>query len=262
MKLSKIIAFLEEKFPLKMAEEWDNVGLLVGKRDREIEKILLTVDVTNEIIDFAISENINLILSHHPIIFKPLKSVTGDTKLGEKILRLIENKIAVYSMHTNLDSQKGGLNDFLGENILGFSNGKIIDEADLNGNNFGIGRFYKLDKEKTIKEFAQEIKDRLNLESISLVTSDENKVIKKVALINGAGASYWRKAKKIGADILITGDVKYHDALDCLEENFNILDVGHLESEIFFINLLEDILKNEFELEILIKQKSKIFKNI
>lgn len=262
MKLSKIINYLEEKFPLNLSEEWDNVGLLVGRRDSKIKRILLSLDVTDKVIDEAIKVGANLIITHHPIIFKSLKVINGDTTLGKKILKLIENKIAVYSMHTNLDSAKSGLNDFLGENILELKDGKILEKFELNGREFGIGRIYKLDNPIELKKLSQKVKEKLKLDCINIVTSDINLNIKKIALISGSGSTYWRKAKKLGADILLTGDIKYHEALDAKEENFSLMDIGHFESECIFVKHLKDIIEKKFEIEILYFNDGPIFQKM
>ncbi len=146
IKLSKIIVALEERFPKNYSEEWDNIGLQVGRRDSKINKVLLSLDLTEKVIKEAVKREANLIITHHPMIFKPLKSVTGDTVLGKKILTLIEKGIGVYSMHTNLDSGRYGLNDYLGENVLKFGQGEILEKKDINGVEFGLGRVYKLDE--------------------------------------------------------------------------------------------------------------------
>lgn len=259
MKLSKIIAILEEKFPLKHAEEWDNVGLMVGERSKEIKKVQLSLDLTWENLENAIKNRVDLIITHHPIIFKPLKSITSDTILGKKIIELIKNNIAVYSMHTNLDSSRNGLNDYFGEEIFGWEKGEILEKIELNGREFGIGRVYKLLNEVSQEEFISFVKEKLNLENLNLARGNE-KNIKKVAVVTGSGASYWKKAKKEGADILVTGDVKYHDALDAVEENFNILDVGHFESEWIFSNLIQKILKQNLEIDVIISHGDRIIK--
>lgn len=131
MKLSEIISRLEEKFPRQNAESWDNVGLLIGNRENEIKKIQISLDVTMRVIENAVENNVDLIISHHPFIFSPIKDINNDSVIGRKILKLIENKIAVYSLHTNLDSTMLGLNDLVGEK-LGFVNGKIIDPVKEN----------------------------------------------------------------------------------------------------------------------------------
>lgn len=261
MKLSKIIIALEEKFPKHYSEEWDNVGLQVGKRNAEINKILFSLDLTEGAINKAIEIGANLIITHHPLIFKALKNVTGDSIVGKKILRLIENNIAVYSMHTNLDSGKLGLNDFLGENVLEFEKGEILDKNEINGEEFGIGRVYKLSNSLSIDELIEHIKEKLSLNQVNLITTKNDLKIKKVALISGSGASYWRKAKKSGADILITGDIKYHDALDAREENYSLLDIGHFESERMFGQILTNILKENFEIQVEYFDEGPIFQN-
>ncbi len=262
MKLSKIINYLEEKFPIKLSEEWDNVGLLIGRRDKKISKVLLSLDITENVIDKAIEDKVDLIITHHPMIFKPMKAITADTVLGRKVLKLIENQIAVYTLHTNLDSGIGGLNDFLGEELLGLKKGKILDSLEYNGEEYGIGRVYKLLIPQNIFEFSSEIKEKLHLKDVVLTPYSDDMVLKKIAIVTGSGSSYWRKAKKMGADILITGDIKYHEAVDAKEENFVLMDIGHFESEWIFVKLLTKLLENEFSLDIIYFNDGPIFKRI
>ncbi|NME35666.1 MULTISPECIES: Nif3-like dinuclear metal center hexameric protein [Fusobacterium] len=232
MILNEIIKILEKKFPVTNSEEWDNVGLLIGKRNKEIKNIQISLDITDMVLENAIKNNIDLIISHHPMIFSGIKRINSDTVLGNKIIKSIENNISIYTLHTNLDSTIGGLNDFVGER-LGLINGKIIDE--IKENECGIGRVYSLKEKEDFNDFLQKIKETFLEENIRVVGRDlASKEIKKIAIVNGAGSSYWRKAKKIGADLLITGDVKYHEALDALEENFILIDIGHYETEHFF----------------------------
>lgn len=332
MKLSEIISRLEEKFPRQNAESWDNVGLLIGNRENEIKKIQISLDVTMKVIENAVENNVDLIISHHPFIFSPIKDINNDSVIGRKILKLIENKIAVYSLHTNLDSTMLGLNDLVGEK-LGFVNGKIIDpvkenfyrgefysdnrekaEEELQKENIsfktefhreetkfifvhkkekvysvleklnrksliqgeyfifelenkyiesGIGRVYSLDKKENLLDVIKDIKEKLNLENAVISGYDiEKAVIKKIAVVNGAGSSYWKKAKRMGADLLITGDLKYHEALDAKEEGMYILDVGHYESEHFFNILIEKILSELSGAEYFIYNDEPVLKRI
>lgn len=241
MILNEIIKVLEKKFPVTNKEEWDNVGLMIGRRQNEIKKIQLSLDVTMETIDNAIKNGVDLIISHHPMIFSGVKKINSDTIIGEKIIKAIENNIAVYSLHTNLDSTKDGLNDYVGKK-LNLIDGKIIDE--INENESGIGRVYSLDEKIKFSDFLERIKENFLTNNLRVAGKNlDELLIKKVAIVNGAGSSYWRKAKKMGADLLITGDVKYHEALDAMEEGFCIVDIGHYESEHFF----GDIIKKELE---------------
>ena len=272
MKLSEIINRLEEKFPRQNAESWDNVGLLIGNRENEIKKIQISLDVTMRVIENAVENNVDLIISHHPFIFSPIKDINNDSITGRKILKLIENKIAVYSLHTNLDSSFSGLNDFLGEK-LGFVEGKIIDpikdnllEEEISVN--GIGRVYTLSQREKLTDIIKTVKEKLGLEIVTVSRYDtENATVKKVAVVNGAGSSYWRKAKKMGADLLITGDLKYHEALDAKEEGMYILDAGHYESEHFFHMIISNALKNEKDINVLrtemfLDAEKELFKNL
>lgn len=317
MKLSEIISRLEERFPKQNMESWDNVGLMIGDKEREIEKIQISLDVTMKVIEKAAAEGVDLIISHHPFIFSPIKDINSDTLLGRKILKLIENKIAVYSMHTNLDATISGLNDLVGKK-LGLGEGKIIDPVkenfykgefyvsdaektekiteelnkekvsfkvekgenqekfvimcekeklyslleklkrkSLTGEDYfiyqlenkyverGIGRIYSLGKREKLTDIVKLVKDKLELDSVTVSGYDiENAEIKKIAIVNGAGSSYWKKAKRMGADLLITGDLRYHEALDAKEEGMYILDAGHYESEQFFYSIIEEILNS------------------
>lgn len=251
-----IINMLEEKFPKANAEEWDNVGLLVGGLKQEVKKVQLSIDATEKSVEFAKINGSNMIITHHPMIFKPIKSVTSMDSTGRKIIKLIEEHIALYAMHTNLDSSKNGLNDYVLQ-LLEVEESKIIDinEKDETA---GIGRIYTLSSEKTINEYADFVKEKLKIKNIRMISNDKNKKIKKIALINGAGMSYWRKVKSLGVDLFITGDISYHDALDARESGLELLDIGHFESE----NCFTEILKEELEklgLEVIVFNDGPIF---
>lgn len=236
MITKNIIKELEKSFPKNLAEEWDNIGLLVGDNRREIKKIQISLDATERAIDNAIENNVDMIVTHHPMIFKGIKNIDYSTVLGRKIIKLIENKINLYTLHTNLDSALDGLNDYLLK-LLDVKEAKIIDE-NMNGTSCGIGRIYKLEQEVLIMDYLQFLKEKLDIKNVRLVGNEVLKV-KKIAIINGSGMSYWRKVKKLDADLFITGDIGYHEALDAKEEGLNLIDIGHFESERNFNKLLK-----------------------
>lgn len=236
LKVKDIIGNLEKKYPKANAESWDNVGLIVGKLNQEVRKVQLSLDATDKAIENAIKNNADLIITHHPMIFKPVKTITTMDNLGRKIIKLIENNKSLYAMHTNLDSSKDGLNDYI-LNLLEVENSKIIDVNEFD-NEVGIGRLYTLSKEMNIDEYATFVKNSLKIKNIRIISENREKIIKKVALINGSGMSYWRKVKSLGADLFITGDIGYHDALDAKEAEINVFDIGHFESENCFVELL------------------------
>lgn len=236
LKVKDIIGNLEKKYPKVNAENWDNVGLIVGKLNQEVKKVQLSLDATDKAIENAIKNGAELIITHHPMIFKPVKTITTMDSLGRKIIKLIENNKSLYAMHTNLDSSKDGLNDYI-LNLLEIENSKIIDVNEFD-NEVGIGRLYTLSKEMNIDEYATFVKNSLKIKNIRIISENREKIVRKVALINGSGMSYWRKVKSLGADLFITGDIGYHDALDAKEAGINVFDIGHFESENCFVELL------------------------
>ena len=228
MKLNDIINIIEDIAPVNLKEGFDNVGLIVGDREKNITKILLALDCTEEVIKEAKEMGAELILTHHPLLFRKPSTITTDTLLGRKIISLIKNDINLYSAHTNWDSVKGGLNDTLVE-ILGFNKGIIMDKSPVDSQ-AGIGRVVELTKEMTVLEIINLIKLSLGVKNLRYA-GDLNEVIKKIAIVNGSGQDFFGDAKKHGADLIITGDTTYHFVSDYKEMGLNILDIGHFNSE-------------------------------
>ena len=253
-----IINFLEEKYPRSNAEEWDNVGLLVGNNKKDVKKIQLSIDATEKAVDYAAQNNVDMIVTHHPLIFKPLKSIVMSELSGRKIIKLIEKGLNLYSIHTNLDSSKDGLNDYILE-LLEVKKYKIID-INANDETAGIGRMYPLEEKITILEYADFIKTKMKIKNVRVISNDLKSKVKKIALINGSGMSYWRKVNSLGADLFITGDIGYHDALDAKESGLHLIDIGHFESENCFSELLKKNLE-EIGLEVLIFNDGPVFEN-
>lgn len=257
MKLENIINFLEKKYKLDLAEKWDNSGLILGRREKEIHKILICLDITNEIVKQSVDNKIDLIISHHPLIFSEIKNITGDTILGEKLLYLIENKISVYSIHTNADSAIDGLNDFILEKIS-FEGEKKILFANEKDNTAGLGRSIKLKKEMKVQEIVKIIKEKLGLKFLR-ISGDENKVIKKISVLTGAGGSLIPYLDK-ETDLYLTGDLKHHETLDGIEAGYILIDLGHYESEIIFSELINKDLEVFFDGEIITAKEKQVFK--
>ena len=240
MKVKDIIKEMEKLAPPFLKESYDNVGLMVGDEEKEVKKILLALDCTKEVINEAISNNIDLIITHHPLIFrKPSRIVMGDLQ-GEKIISLIKNDISLYSSHTNLDTVKGGINETIVK-MLGFGESKIIDEVknpEYKGS--GIGRIVKLSEEKTPQDIIDLVKKKLNVNNLRVVIGD--KLISKIAIINGSGQDYFGDAVRYGADCIITGDTTYHYASDYKEMGITIIDPGHFKTEwIIFLEVMKNI---------------------
>ena len=252
-KVIDIIDFMEKLAPTNLKEDFDNVGLMVGDREQKIKKVLLALDCTMEVIEEAKENNIDLILTHHPLIFKKPSSITTDTMQGRKIIELIKNNISLYSSHTNFDSVNEGLNHTITK-ILGFNNSEIL-EVNKNDKTAGLGRIVDLEKQIELNSLIDLIKDKLSIKNMRIV--DGKEPIKKVAIINGSGQGFIDKALRKGANCIITGDTTYHFASDYRELGVTIIDIGHFSSEwITFIEAIKSIKDNFEDLEFMISEKN------
>ena len=241
MKLEKVINVIEDFAPPAFAESYDNVGLLVGDKDMVVSGILLTLDVIEESIDEAINRGLNLIVSHHPIIFSGLKSLTGSNMIERIVMRAIKNNIAIYAAHTNVDKVIDGVSFRMGEK-LNLQNMKIIlpDNSVCGENQIGLGVIGELDECMDATDFLELTKERFNLKFLKYSPLAKSK-IKRVALCGGSGSSLISNAISRNADIFITGDIKYHDYF-LAENKIIIVDIGHFESEQFTLDIFYDVL--------------------
>ncbi len=345
VKCQQIIQFIEELAPRKLAESWDNVGLMVGSPSMEINRVLVCLDVNDEVLKEAIEKDADFIVSHHPFLFSPLKNLRWDNYKGKLMKELITREIGVYSAHTNLDISHKGLNYWLANHLeiknlqvldkINYENlyklvifvpesdigamkeelgrqgagwignyshcsfatggigsfkplentkpyigtpGKIeevdevrietiVKEGDLertlkavlkvhpyeevaydiyplknSGNVQGLGVVGNLDEEMSGIEFIEFIKNKLNINNLR-GSGPMPKEVKKVAVCSGAGANYMHKAKFSGADVFITGDLKYHDGQTAEEIGLFVLDAGHFSTEIIVTQYLSEYLE-------------------
>ncbi len=248
LKVKDIDKIMEEHAPSKFKEDYDNVGLMIGDRECEITSILVALDCTIEVIKEAKEKNCNLILTHHPLLFKKPTSITKDTLLGKKIIKIITNNINVYSSHTNFDAIRGGMNDTIMK-LLDFYNYKTIALSDKRSNGdevSGIGRITELTEPITLDEMCDRVKEYLNIPFLRY-SGNETKKLRKIAVINGSGQNYFNAAKKLGADCIITGDTTYHYVSDLEEEDIAVIDAGHFGTEWAAVEILAKWLKNIIE---------------
>lgn len=246
--MSKVVDISKEieKFaPEFLKEDFDNVGLMVGDREKVVKRVLLALDCTKKVIDEAVELDVDLIITHHPLLFKRPKSITKGDLIGDKVISLIKEDIALYSCHTNLDSAKNGINETIVE-MLGFNSEKIIEpNKNENYKECGLGRIVKLEKESNLSDIVELVKSKLNIENMRVVKGTDR--IKKIAIINGSGQDFFYGAKSLGADCIITGDTTYHFASDFKEMGISIIDPGHFSTEyIVFLRTLE-FLKDKFK---------------
>lgn len=245
VKLSEIIAKMEEFAPTCLAESWDNVGLVVGDPKKEVKSILVALDPTFDVIALGISKGVDLILTHHPILFSKTNKITPETTDGAKIISLIKNDIALYCAHTNLDQTGGGVEDTLAE-LLGIQNYKILEQKNVwKEQPRGYGRVGNITEKSTLFEYAQRVKKQLGLEAIQVVGDPEH-VIERVASACGSGSLQMKQAIINRADVLVTGDIKYHTANDALEIGICLIDGTHYGTERHCVRLIGKYLCEEF----------------
>ncbi|MDU5373198.1 Nif3-like dinuclear metal center hexameric protein [Anaerococcus vaginalis] len=238
MKIKDIIKFLEERFPLSLQEDWDNSGLQIGNIENDLTNIMISLDLDEQTIQKAKEKSCNLIINHHPFLFSSIKSIDLNEENGKIIKDLIKNDITVFAMHTNLDIGKGGVNDNLAQLL------ELRDISNLDTNNENpMARFGYTD-EITAYDFSKFVKEKLNCKGLILY-GDKDKKIEKVALCGGAGSDFINDAIKKGCDLIVTSDVKYHEAIDNCKK-INIVDPGHFASENHIIYMIKDLLEKNF----------------
>ena len=251
MECKKVIEILEKQSPKSYACDWDNVGLLVGREDKEIQKIYIALDATDEAIEEAIANGADMLLTHHPMIVKGMKRVTQEDFIGRRIIRLIQNDMVYYAMHTNFDVM--GMAD-LAADYLGISDTRVLEITIVSETGEeGIGRYGSLKKEMTVRECCEEVKQAFSLENVKVFGDLERKV-KTAAISPGSGRSVISNALQAGVDVLITGDIDHHEGIDAVAQKLTVIDAGHYGVEHIFIPYMEQYLKREAkELEIAVQ---------
>ena len=250
MKAHEIAKIIETAAPKSLAYEWDNVGILCGDGEKEVKKALLTLDVNEFTVNEAIENKCDMIISHHPILMDGIRRIDFSIPSGRMIKNLIQNEIVVFAAHTNMDTAKNGINKALAD-IFELNNIKILEE---NGENTGLGRYGSLKNDVTLKEFCEVVKSKLNTPHIR-VSGDLNSKIKTVAVASGSCSDIIPTALCKGCDVIITADMKYHNAMDSAESGIAVIDAGHYPTETIVMDIFEDLIKNT-EIEI-VKSKNK-----
>ncbi len=231
--VKQIIDLIEIDIPLIAAEDWDNVGLQVGVPDAPVEKVLVCLELNDAVIEQAITTHCQLIIAHHPLIFKPLKSLREDQPKGRLISRLIRQNMAFYAMHTNYDHYDRGLSYLLAKALLLEKIEPLIAVKPQIDQRFTLGKKGQLTVPMTAAQFAEHLKKSLSLNSVRLA-GDLTKTIATVAVIAGAGMDFLAETAQSGVDAFVTGDAKYHEVVEGLHHGLLLADVGHFESEVLF----------------------------
>lgn len=241
MKVQDIIDYFEQDIPAALAMDWDNVGLLVGDRSAEVHKIYVALDVTDEVIDHAIAADADMIVSHHPMIFSSVSSVVADDFIGARIMKLIQNGIAYYAMHTNFDVAKMGS---IVAQKLGVSVESPLEITHCQENVArGIG-FVGNVSSTTVRDFADSIRENFGLSHVKIFGSGDVQ-IQKVACCPGSGKSEIDLAIDAGADVYVTGDIDHHSGIDAVARNLVIIDAGHYGLEHIFIKYIMELIETD-----------------
>lgn len=348
VRCSEITKYIEEFAPAHLAEDWDNVGLLLGNYENEIKRVMVCLDITSKIAEDAVKKQVDLIVSHHPLIFKGFKRINENDPKGKIIYKLIKNDINIYCAHTNFDVAEGGMNNLLAgllelkqvRNLKSYKTEKLykvvvfvpeesvdrvrdsmssagagwignysdcsfmvkgigtfrplkntnpyigkqgnlekVDEfrletivpqknlsrvigsmidahpyeevaydiypLQLKGKEYGLGKVGMLDTPVTFDDFIRMVKSRLDIKNVRVIGSVDNN-ISKVAVFCGSFDESWADVIREGADILVTGDIKYHTALDIIEMGLCVIDAGHFNTEKIMVSRMAGILKERF----------------
>ena len=242
MLCKEIVQVIEAAYPREAALDFDNVGLLAGRTEKEVERVYIALDATDAVIDRAIEAGADMLITHHPLIFSPLKKVTDEDFVSRRVVKLIQNDISYYAMHTNYDVL--GMAE-LSEKILGIRNTEVLDiTMEKDGKPEGIGRIGELEKPMTLEECCVYVKHKLNLGSLK-VFGDMQAEVSRLAISPGSGKTAIAAAIAKGADVLVTGDIGHHDGLDAVEQGLAVIDAGHYGTEYIFIDDMRRFLEDK-----------------
>lgn len=236
MTVRELYESICDRIPEDLAEEWDNDGIMCLPDDTaEVNRALVTLDVTEEIVDYAIDNGFDLIVSHHPLVFKPLGSLNPENHISRKLIKLIKAGVSVMSFHTRADKVRGGVNDCLAR-LLGLADVEVLGDDCL-------GRIGHLECETSMEEFAARVKSVLGIDK--MLVADAYNPVYTIALVGGDGKSYIPDAIEMGADTFLSGRIGYNTMEEAAEMGINLIEAGHYATEFpvtkFFSHLLTKI---------------------
>ncbi|MBR6720104.1 MAG: Nif3-like dinuclear metal center hexameric protein [Clostridia bacterium] len=255
-KVKDIISEIEKIAPLSLAEDFDNVGLLLGDDEAEVKKVLLCLDADENTANEAAVKGADMIISHHPLIFHPLKDLDFSKSAGRCMKTLIKSDIAVYSAHTNMDIAKGGLNDLFCQKL----SLNAIGDLAYSDKEISCGRICEGDYK--LSELVLKVKEAFCLPYVRYA-GDDKKQIRKIAVCSGSGRGLTDDAIKRGADVYITGDLTYSDIRNLSENGVAYIEISHFDSEISVTEIFKEIIERAFsEVDILISEEKNIIKTV
>jgi dinuclear metal center YbgI/SA1388 family protein len=241
-KIKDLFDIMEKIAPQGLAEEWDNCGLQIGNPENEATGLLIALDPSLEAVRTAASKGFNLLITHHPLFFSNVSRLDLTSPDGKIVEAAVRSDISLFAAHTNLDSASGGINDILAS-LFDLKNSTPIEPSSMAGDkDSGMGRIGDLPEAMTVRDMALLVKERLKTPTLRIAGNTTSKV-KRVALCSGSGGTLLKKAAKLGADIFISGDIRYHQAKDAEDIGMVLIDAGHFASEKIVTAKLADKLR-------------------
>ena len=236
MKVKELTAWLENKYPAKAAEHWDNVGLLVGDDEAEVSHVFLALDLTEETLEEAIQAGADMIITHHPMIFSGIKKINNHDFTGRRIMRLIQNHICYYAMHTNYDVL--GMAD-LSADYLKLEEREVLSVTEETRDRCeGLGRVGMLSKQMSLRECGEFVKAALSLNDVKIY-GDLEQSVHRAAICTGSGKSMISDVLAKGADVYVTGDIDHHTGIDAVAAGLAVIDAGHYGTEYIFMDAMK-----------------------
>ena len=239
MRVRDITSAIEDFAPLSIQESWDNSGLIVGSPDQEVHGVLVGFDCTPELVDEAVASGMDMIITHHPLIFGGLKRISPDDPTGETVIKAVSAGIAVYAAHTTADKVIGGVSGTMARR-LGLKDVTVLDEE---GDGIGLGAVGNLPEPMGAEAFIEFVKSRLGL-SVARCSRPLDIPVSRVAVCGGSGSSLIGKAMASGAQAYLCGDISYHHFFT--PKGFMVIDIGHFEGEVAICDVLFSLLKKKF----------------
>ncbi len=242
MKLSEVIARFEEFSPADFAEKWDNSGLMCGRYDKEIKRVLIAVDAGDAVVEEALLTEADLLLTHHPLIFPGISHISDRDITGRRLYKLIQGDTACYAMHTNFDV--AGMADQAADRLK-LTDRKVlmVTRTDALAEE-GIGRTGRLPYEMSLKECAEFVKDVFLIDNVRIF-GDPEKRVRTAAVSPGSGRHMSHYAVEAGSDVFISGDIDHHEGIDAVAAGISVIDAGHWGIEKIFCTYMRDFIKRE-----------------
>ncbi len=236
-KCREIRSWFDEKWPESLACDWDNVGLLAGRADKEVRCVYVALDATDEVIEAAVREKADMLITHHPLIFGAIKKVSDETSVGRRVLKLLQADISYYAGHTNFDIAAGGMADLAAERmgLRGYT-APLEAAGEQEGVPVGIGKAGSLTEAMTVEELSELVKDRFCIPAVTVYSEDKKRLVRRIAISPGSGKSMRVPAVEAAAEVLITGDMGHHEGLDLMADGLSLIDAGHYGLEHIFVD--------------------------